>query len=164
MNEKYQILSPFDITNKVLGPYLFSSTSRETLGDKMEYYFQDHSFVPLFIQENYLKPQPSRLKNYEGPEKVVKELELMDSAASSISDGDLVDALIHGHVYPFLSFVRFIVGLRCFNALQARATLVTHASARCMFDSKTGIVHVWSRCPLWRKPGHIPSVHFLPLV
>ncbi|KAJ2936442.1 hypothetical protein H1R20_g652, partial [Candolleomyces eurysporus] len=96
MNEKYQILSPFDITNKVLGPYLFSSTSRETLGDKMDYYFQDHSFVPLFVQENYLKPQPSRLKNYEGPEKAIKELELMDSAASSISDGDLVDALIHG--------------------------------------------------------------------
>lgn len=96
MNEKHQILSPFDITSKVLGPYLFSATSRETLGDKMEYYFQDHSFVPLFIQENYLKSQPARLKNYEGPERVMKELQLMDQAASSISDGDLVDALIHG--------------------------------------------------------------------
>lgn len=50
MNEKYSIMSPFDITSKILGPYLFSSTSRETLGDKMELYFQDHSFVPLFIQ------------------------------------------------------------------------------------------------------------------
>ncbi|KAH6890105.1 purine nucleotide binding protein [Coprinopsis sp. MPI-PUGE-AT-0042] len=96
MNEKHQILSPFDITSKVLGPYLFSATSRETLGDKMEYYFQDHSFVPLFIQENYLKSQPARLKNYEGPERVMKELRLMDQAAASISDGDLVDALIHG--------------------------------------------------------------------
>ncbi|KAG2014211.1 purine nucleotide binding protein [Coprinopsis cinerea AmutBmut pab1-1] len=95
-NEKYQILSPFDITSKVLGPYLFSATSRETLGDKMEYYFQDHSFVPLFIQENYLKTQPSRLKNLDGPERHLKELELMDKAASSISDADLVDALIHG--------------------------------------------------------------------
>ncbi|KAJ3535977.1 hypothetical protein NMY22_g6245 [Coprinellus aureogranulatus] len=96
MNEKYQILSPFDITSKVLGPYLFSATARETLGEKMEYYFQDHSFVPLFIQENYLKPQPSRLKNFEGVEKTLKGLQLMDAAASSISDGDLVDALIHG--------------------------------------------------------------------
>ena len=34
----------------MLGPYLFSNTSRETLGDKMELYFHDHSFVPLFIQ------------------------------------------------------------------------------------------------------------------
>ncbi|TEB28982.1 DNA replication factor C, large subunit [Coprinellus micaceus] len=96
MNEKYHILSPFDITSKVLGPYLFSSTARETLGEKMEYYFQDHSFVPLFIQENYLKPTPSRLKNFDGVERQLKELELMDAAASSISDGDLVDALIHG--------------------------------------------------------------------
>lgn len=50
MNEKYSIMSPFDITSKILGPYLFSSTARESLGDKMELYFQDHSFMPLFIQ------------------------------------------------------------------------------------------------------------------
>lgn len=49
-NQKYSMMSPFDITNKMLGPYLFSSTARETLGDKMELYFQDHAFVPLFIQ------------------------------------------------------------------------------------------------------------------
>ncbi|TFK35074.1 replication factor RFC1 C terminal domain-containing protein [Crucibulum laeve] len=96
MNEKYAIMTPFDITSKMLGPYLFSATARETLGDKMEYYFQDHSFMPLFIQENYLKTQPARVRNLEGPEKVLKELELMDKAASSISDGDLVDSLIHG--------------------------------------------------------------------
>ena len=34
----------------------------------------------------------------DGPEKTMKELQLMDRAASSISDGDLVDALIHGCV------------------------------------------------------------------
>jgi replication factor C subunit 1 len=50
MNEKYAIMTPFDITSKILGPYLFSSTARETLNEKMELYFQDHSFVPLFIQ------------------------------------------------------------------------------------------------------------------
>lgn len=50
MNEKYSVMSPFDITSKMLGPYLFSSTARETLGDKMELYFQDHSFMPMFIQ------------------------------------------------------------------------------------------------------------------
>ncbi|KAF8185193.1 purine nucleotide binding protein [Pholiota molesta] len=72
------ILTPFDITSKMLGPYLYSSTSRETLGDKMEYYFQ------------------ITLLNYDGPEKALKELRLMDQAASSISDGDIVDAMIHG--------------------------------------------------------------------
>ncbi|KAF8959445.1 replication factor RFC1 C terminal domain-containing protein [Flammula alnicola] len=96
MNQKHSIMTPFDITSKLLGPYVYSSTSRETLGDKMEYYFQDHSFVPLFIQENYLKTTPARVRNLDGPEKILKELQLMDRAASSISDGDLVDALIHG--------------------------------------------------------------------
>ncbi|KAJ7723446.1 replication factor RFC1 C terminal domain-containing protein [Mycena maculata] len=96
MNQKYTIMSPFDITNKMLGPYLFSATARESLGDKMEYYFQDHSFMPLFMQENYLKTEPSSLRNYDGPMRQLKSLELMDKAASSISDGDLVDALIHG--------------------------------------------------------------------
>lgn len=96
MNEKYSIMSPFDITSKMLGPYLFSATARETLGDKMELYFQDHSFIPLFIQENYLKTQPAKLRNLDGPDKVLRELQLMDKAAASISDGDLVDGLIHG--------------------------------------------------------------------
>jgi replication factor C subunit 1 len=122
MNEKYAMMSPFDITNKMLGPYLFSATARETLGDKMELYFHDHSFMPLFMQvsvrfyflpnmlttwrqENYLKTQPSRVRNTEGPEKILKQLELMDKAASSISDGDLVDALIHGYVLYYAKIV-----------------------------------------------------------
>ncbi|KZT23217.1 DNA replication factor C, large subunit [Neolentinus lepideus HHB14362 ss-1] len=96
MNEKYAIMTPFNVTYKILGPYLFSPTSRETLGDKMELYFHDHSFVPLFIQENYLKTQPVRVRNLAGPEKDMKELEIMEKAASSISDADLVDGLIHG--------------------------------------------------------------------
>lgn len=49
-NEKHSIMSPFDITSRLLGPYLFSATSSQSLGDMMEYYFQDHSFVPIFIQ------------------------------------------------------------------------------------------------------------------
>ncbi|KZT13273.1 DNA replication factor C, large subunit [Laetiporus sulphureus 93-53] len=95
-NEKYSIMTPFDITHRMLGPYMFSATSRETLNDKIELYFHDFSFVPLFIQENYLKTQPAKIRSLEGPEKVIKQLELMDKAAASISDGDIVDAQIHG--------------------------------------------------------------------
>jgi replication factor C subunit 1 len=59
MNEKYAIMTPFNITSKLLGPYTFSRTSRETLGDKMELYFHDHSFVPLFIQvRDHVIPLP----------------------------------------------------------------------------------------------------------
>ncbi|KAJ7490428.1 replication factor RFC1 C terminal domain-containing protein [Mycena galericulata] len=97
MNEKSKIMSPFDITAKLLGPYLFSSTALESLGEKMDYYFQDHFFVPLFMQENYLKTEATQLQRCDGPvQQQLKSLELMDAAASSMSDGDLVDAFIHG--------------------------------------------------------------------
>lgn len=54
MNAKSPILTPFDVINKMMGPYMFSATSRETLGDKMELYFHDPSFVPLFVQVSRL--------------------------------------------------------------------------------------------------------------
>ena len=116
MNEKYSVMTPFNVIIKVLGPYMFSSTCRETLSDKMEYYFHDHGFVPLFMQvlppaplllvslsltgmpqENYLRSTPARLQNEaEGPDKQMKHIELIEKAASSLSDADLVDAMIHG--------------------------------------------------------------------
>ena len=94
---------------------MFSATSRDTLNEKIELYFHDYSFVPLFIQvgsviflapqiltrkfapqENYLKTNPSRVRDMDGPRKALKQLKLMERAAESISDGDLVDSLIHG--------------------------------------------------------------------
>ncbi|CEL59747.1 Replication factor C subunit 1 OS=Schizosaccharomyces pombe (strain 972 / ATCC 24843) GN=rfc1 PE=1 SV=1 [Rhizoctonia solani AG-1 IB] len=95
-NEKYSIKSPFEVTNQILGPYTFSATSRHTLNDKIEMYFHDHAFVPLFIQENYLKTQPSKVSKLSGKDAALEQLKLMDRAASSISDGDLVDNMIHG--------------------------------------------------------------------
>lgn len=56
------------------------------------------SYRTLNFQENYLKTQPAKLKNSDGPEKTLKHLQLMYKAAASISDGDLVDTLIHGYV------------------------------------------------------------------
>ncbi|KDQ52029.1 hypothetical protein JAAARDRAFT_210788 [Jaapia argillacea MUCL 33604] len=96
MNEKYSIMTPFNVTAKLLGPYVFSATSRESLGDKQQYYFHDPSFMPLFIQENYLRAQPAQIRNLDGPPQALKALELLDQAASSISDGDMIDAMIHG--------------------------------------------------------------------
>ncbi|KLO13842.1 DNA replication factor C, large subunit [Schizopora paradoxa] len=95
-NEKYTIMTPFNVTQKILGPYLFSHTARETLNEKMELYFHDHAFIPLFIQENYLKTEPAKVRNLDGPEKILTQLRLLDRAATSLSDSDLVDALIHG--------------------------------------------------------------------
>ncbi len=173
MNEKYSIMSPFDITSKMLGPYLFSATARETLGDKMELYFQDHSFIPLFIQvgyswlvpyflvlnvvqENYLKTQPAKLRNLDGPDKVLRELQLMDKAAASISDGDLVDGLIHGLVMNRHSAISSDMW-----ALQTGTTLVTDATSRCVLSCATSIFPLRSRGSLWRFESHVFSTVWL---
>ncbi|WWC58244.1 uncharacterized protein I303_100782 [Kwoniella dejecticola CBS 10117] len=96
INEKNTIMTPFTITDKLTGPYAFSKTSKETLSDRMELYFHDFSFVPLFIQEHYLKTQPALTNTLNGGEQNLKHLELVSKAADSISDGDLIDRMIHG--------------------------------------------------------------------
>ncbi|PYH44230.1 replication factor C subunit 1 [Aspergillus saccharolyticus JOP 1030-1] len=94
--EKHIILKPWDIVGKILGPQMFAHTSNSTLNDKIELYFNDHEFSYLMVQENYLKTRPTLSAGYSGREQKLKQLELMDNAASSISDGDLVDRMIHG--------------------------------------------------------------------
>jgi replication factor C subunit 1 len=94
--EKHVILKPWDIAGQLLGPQMFAPQSRKTLNDKIELYFNDHEFSYLMIQENYLKTNPAQSSGMYGKEKKLKDLELASLAAESISDGDLVDALIHG--------------------------------------------------------------------
>jgi replication factor C subunit 1 len=48
------------------------------------------------IQENYLKTKPTLIGQMHGREANLKALQLADQAAESISDGDLVDRMIHG--------------------------------------------------------------------
>ncbi len=50
----------------------------------------------LMVQENYLSVQPMRASHLSGKEKNLKSLELAEQASQSISDGDLVDRMIHG--------------------------------------------------------------------
>ncbi|KAF2005284.1 DNA replication factor C, large subunit [Amniculicola lignicola CBS 123094] len=112
--EKHVILKPWDITNKILGGGLFADSSKATLNDKIELYFNDHEFSPLMLQENYLGTNPIRASKYGGREKNLKLLELTSEAADSISDGDLVDRMIHGSqqqwslmpTHAIFSFVR----------------------------------------------------------
>lgn len=96
--EKHVVLKPWDICQKMLGGGLFAPTSKATLNDKIELYFNDHEFSYLMIQENYLRSKPMALngKGYTMREERLKALELFDRAAESISDGDLVDRMIHG--------------------------------------------------------------------
>lgn len=112
--EKHVILKPWDIVGKILRPQMFAASSTATLNDKTELYFNDHEFSYLMLQENYLKAQPSLASSYHGKERDMKLLELFDNAASSISDGDLVDRMIHGSqqqwslmpTHAIFSFVR----------------------------------------------------------
>ncbi|XP_044724521.1 ATPase family associated with various cellular activities (AAA) domain-containing protein [Hirsutella rhossiliensis] len=96
--EKHVVLKPWDICQKMLAGGLFLPTSKSTLNDKIELYFNDHEFSFLMIQENYLRTKPLALngKGYTKREEKLKALELFDQAAESISDGDLVDRMIHG--------------------------------------------------------------------
>ncbi|KAI1349385.1 replication factor RFC1 C terminal domain-containing protein [Xylaria sp. FL0043] len=96
--EKSIVLKPWDICQKMLAGGLFSPASKATLNDKIELYFNDHEFSYLMIQENYLRTKPAALGAYRDNkrEQNLKLLELMDQAAESISDGDLVDRMIHG--------------------------------------------------------------------
>ncbi|EOO00070.1 putative replication factor c subunit 1 protein [Phaeoacremonium minimum UCRPA7] len=96
--EKHVILKPWDICQKMLAGGLFAPASKATLNDKIELYFNDHEFSYLMIQENYLRTRPMALqgRGYNKREENMKYLELMDQAAESISDGDLVDRMIHG--------------------------------------------------------------------
>lgn len=75
---------------------MFNPNSKKTLNDKIELYFNDHEFSYLMVQENYLKTNPARANAFTGRRKAYEQLKLADNAAESISDGDLVDALIHG--------------------------------------------------------------------
>ena len=119
--EKHVILKPWDIASKILGGGLFAPNSTTTLNEKIELYFNDHEFSSLMLQENYLGTNPMLSNTYSGKEKNLKMLELTDSAAESISDGDLVDRMIHGSqqqwalmpTHAVFSFVRpasFVAG------------------------------------------------------
>ncbi|TGO22217.1 hypothetical protein BPAE_0177g00110 [Botrytis paeoniae] len=95
--EKHVVLKPWDITSQLLGGHMFSPASKSTLNDKIELYFNDHEFTPLMIQENYLNTKPQLASSSDTPkEQRLKVLQLVDQAAESISDGDLVDRMIHG--------------------------------------------------------------------
>ena len=52
--------------------------------------------MPLFMQENYLKGNYSKSAHLGGMDKDLRNLELVSMAAEAMSDGDLVDRMIHG--------------------------------------------------------------------
>ncbi|ORY80909.1 replication factor RFC1 C terminal domain-domain-containing protein [Protomyces lactucae-debilis] len=95
--EKNTILKPWDIVGQFLNGANYHERSPMTLNDKIELYFNDHSLSYLMVQENFLLTNPERCRAVAPPKrKMMKHLQLLEQAASSISDSDLVDQLIHG--------------------------------------------------------------------
>lgn len=71
-----------------------SSFRSSTFSDKMDLYFQDYSLIPLFVQENYIKMNPSLAvdSGLSGRKLTAHSLKLLSEAADSISDSDILDA------------------------------------------------------------------------
>jgi len=98
-SEKYIILKPWDIAGRYLSGGMFHPNSKVSLSEKIELYFNDFEFSGLMIQENYLKPSPELARNAGNvKEQKFKTLELAEKASESISNADLVDAMIHGYL------------------------------------------------------------------
>lgn len=95
-NEKDAIISPWALMGKLFAPQTWSQMSSLSFIDKCNLYFQDHDMLPLFVQDGYVKHEYGAARNFFGPEKAAKKMELVSLAADSIADGDLVDRMIHG--------------------------------------------------------------------
>ena len=95
-NAKPGLHTPFSLYGELSAPGMFNANSKKTLNDKADLYFQDHSFVPLMVAENYVKARPVLASKEVGARQQLKHLELLRKASESISDGDLVDRMIHG--------------------------------------------------------------------
>ncbi|KAI4718746.1 DNA replication factor C, large subunit [Aureobasidium sp. EXF-10727] len=138
--EKHVVLKPWDITSKILGGGMFMSSSKSTLNDKIELYFNDHEFSPLMLQENYLGTKPILAADAPNAKMAnLETLKLSSQAADSISDGDLVDRMIHGSQqqwslmpsHAIMSFVRpasFVAGSQAGSQTRFTAWLGKNSS------------------------------------
>lgn len=89
------LATPFALMDKLFGPYAWSQTSKAKVNEKLEVYFQEFDLLPLFVHENYAKHRYARV-NADPGRAAWKKMQLTSQAADSISDGDMVDRMIHG--------------------------------------------------------------------
>lgn len=86
--KKQTILKPFDIAGKLLNGQIYLPSSKHSLNDKIDLYFNDIDFAPLMIQQNYLSTQPMNCRSS------LQHLEKVAEAADDISNSDRVNSLI----------------------------------------------------------------------
>jgi replication factor C subunit 1 len=77
----------------------------------------------------------------------------MEKASESISDGDLIDSLIHGYIRPVSRFPH------SYTVEQPRTTLVIDANSCGPFDRAAVVIPLWTRKWLWRPECYdVPTV------
>ncbi|PWN33320.1 DNA replication factor C, large subunit [Meira miltonrushii] len=94
-NAKPGLHTPFTLYGALSSAGMWAPTNKKTLNDKADYYFQDHSIMPLMVQQNYVHHIPAEVTRLSGKERDVRLMQSITKAASSISDGDIVDSMIH---------------------------------------------------------------------
>lgn len=90
--QKQVVLKPFDIVARLFSAQIFSPYSNVTLNDKLDLFFNDFDFTPLMVHENYRSVRPARLAESGG--KILDHLKLLEKAADSISQADIVNGKI----------------------------------------------------------------------
>ncbi|RHZ80484.1 hypothetical protein Glove_135g21 [Diversispora epigaea] len=102
-SEKDTGMNLWEMAYMILGTSTWNPRNKSSLNDKLDLYFLESDLLPLMIQENYLKVKPERatgfVKHNEGNPHFLEQLvtmEALSKAADCISDGDLVDRMIHG--------------------------------------------------------------------
>ncbi|TIC28236.1 DNA replication factor C, large subunit [Wallemia mellicola] len=95
-NQKFSIQTPWTVMSNLFSPHMFGPTNQKPLAAKADYYFHDHSLIPLFVQENYVKCNPVKARDSDHNRSEFNRIKCLSDAADAISDGDLVDSMIHG--------------------------------------------------------------------
>ncbi|KAK3758134.1 hypothetical protein RRG08_053777, partial [Elysia crispata] len=80
-------LGPFDVCRKVF--VSDEETRKMSINDKSDLFFNDYSFGPLFVHENYVKVIPNLAKGEQA-----RHMSCLARTIDSICDGDLIDKLV----------------------------------------------------------------------
>ncbi|KAJ3213262.1 hypothetical protein HDU67_003105 [Dinochytrium kinnereticum] len=91
VSEKNTTIGPFDAIAKLLGKVSFRESS---LSEKLELYFSDFSLMPLMVQENYIKMEPSLSKEPNVVNADLEHLGLLSLAADAIAQADIIDNVL----------------------------------------------------------------------
>ncbi|CAJ1361886.1 unnamed protein product, partial [Effrenium voratum] len=90
-------VTPFDACSRLLSHH----RERLTLEQRMDMYFVDSEFVPMLLQENYLRPHERRSQQAEALERAARAAELIATADGLSGNFETMgSAAFLGTVYP----------------------------------------------------------------